>query len=105
MNTPQRKELQPFTQKPLVLGKGGGLKYGRQERDIQALNNEITDLAKVIRRLSQEVIDQILFLQDPNHKSPEETHRAISRMAGALKNESSVLKSLFQIGDLHPALE
>jgi DNA-binding NarL/FixJ family response regulator len=26
-------------------------------------------------------------------------------MAGALKNESSVLKSLFQLNDLHPALE
>lgn len=99
------KELIPFSAKPLVPGKGGGLNHWRHEREKQQLHGEITDLAKTIRRLSQELIDQIIFLQDPAYKSPEEIQRAISRMAGALKAESSMLNSLFKIGDLHPAME
>ncbi len=104
-NTPG-KHLVPFiSRKPLVPGKGGRLGYWRQDREIQALKDEIVDMAKVVRRLSQELIDQILFIQDPSHKSPEEIRRTMSRMAGALKQESPMLTSLFQIEDLHPALK
>jgi len=101
------KQLVPFTgSKPLVPGsKGGRLGYWRQERARPAQNDEIMDMAQVIRRLSQELVEQILFLQDPNRKSPEQTRRALSRMLGALKQESSTLSRLFQIEDLHPALK
>ena len=106
MTNTTNKHLVPFTSsKPLVPGKGGRLPYWRQERTNQTLKDEILDMAKVIRRLSQELIDQILFLQDTSHKSPEETHRAMSRMLGALKQESSTLSSLFALEDLHPALK
>lgn len=101
----KKKPLTPFTGKPLVVGKGQGLQHWRQEREKQRLRDEIGDMAKVVRRLSQELIEGILFLQDSRPKSPEETRRVISGMAAALKAESSTLNSLFQIGELHPMLE
>ena len=100
------KSLVPFANaKPLVPGsKGGRPAHWQQERKNQALKNEILDMAKVVRRLSQELIEQILFIRDPNPKSPEEKRRAMSRMLGALKQDSAMLSNLFEISDIHPAL-
>jgi DNA-binding NarL/FixJ family response regulator len=100
------KALVPFTEtKPLVPGKGGGLRHWRLERDKQELRDEIGELAKVLRRLSQELIDVVLFLRDPTHKTPEAIQRQVIRIMGALKRESAMLTSLFEIADLHPALQ
>ena len=100
------KDLVPFTNaKPLTPGKGGGLKYWRLQREKQALRDEITDMASVMRRLSQELIEQLLFLKAPDRNIPEVVQRRMSQIVGALKRESAVLTSLFAIGDLHPALQ
>src|SRR6266545_4367006 len=100
------KDLVPFTNaRPLVPGKGGGLPHWKLQRDKQELRDEIADLAKVMRRLSQELIEDILFLKDPTRKTPEAIQRRMSQIAGALKRESSTLTSLFEVGDLHPALQ
>jgi len=100
------KDLVPFTnEKPLTPGKGGGLKFWRLQREKQQLRDEITDMALVMRRLSQELIEQLLFLKDPDRNIPEVVQRRMSQIVGALKRESGVLTSLFAIGDLHPALQ
>jgi sulfite reductase alpha subunit-like flavoprotein len=67
MKNDTHKDLVPFTNsRPLVPGKGGGLRHWKLERDKQQLKDEIGDLAKVMRRLSQELIEDLLFLKDPN---------------------------------------
>ena len=100
------KDLVPFSNaKPLVPGKGGGLRHWKQERDKQQLRSEIADLAKVMRRLSQELIEELLFLKDSAHKTPEAIRRRMSQIMGALRRESDTLTSLFEIADLHPALQ
>ena len=104
--TPMSKDLVPFTnEKSLTPGKGGGLKFWRLERDKQQLRDEITDMAAVMRRLSQELIEQLLFLKAPDRNIPEVIQRRMSQIVGALKRESKVLTTLFAIGDLHPALQ
>ena len=106
MKNDTHKDLVPFSNsKPLVPGKGGGLPHWRLERDKQELRNEIADLAKVLRRLSEELIEDLLFLKDPNRKTPEAIQRRMSQIAGALKRESATLSSLFEMADLHPALQ
>ena len=100
------KDLVPFTnEKSLTPGKGGGLKFWRLQREKQQLRDEITDMASVMRRLSQELIEQLLFLKAPDRNIPEVIQRRMSQIVGALKRESKVLTTLFAIGDLHPALQ
>jgi DNA-binding CsgD family transcriptional regulator len=106
MKNEPHKDLVPFANaKPLVPGKGGGLRYWKQERDKQQLSQEVTDLAKVMRRLSQELVEELLFLKDSSHKTPEAIRRRMSQIMGALRRESDTLTSLFEIADLHPALQ
>jgi DNA-binding NarL/FixJ family response regulator len=105
MKNETHKDLVPFTNtRPLVPGKGGGLTHWRLERDKQQLRDEILDLAKVIRRLSEELVEEMIFLTEQRH-SPEAINRRMSQISGALKRESSTLNSMFNIGDLHPALQ
>jgi DNA-binding CsgD family transcriptional regulator len=100
------KDLVPFAnEKPLVPGKGGGLTHWRLERDKQQLKDEILDLAKVIRRLSEELIEELIFLRDPNRKTPEAITRRMSQIMGALKRESGALTGMFDLADLHPVLQ
>src|SRR5687767_4310284 len=101
------KDLVPFTNaKPLVPGKRGGLTHWKLERDKPQLNNELLELATVLRRLAQELIESVLILRHPNRRnSPEALARHISGIMGALKRESATLTSMFDIADLHPALQ
>jgi DNA-binding CsgD family transcriptional regulator len=85
--------------------RGAVLTRWKLERDKQQLSDEIIDLAKVIRRLSEEHVEELIFLRDPNQKSPEAIQRRMSQISGALKRESSTLTSLFDLADLHPALQ
>ena len=62
-------------------------------------------MASVMRRLSQELIEQLIFLKAPDRNIPEVVQRRMSQIIGALKRESGVLTTLFAIGDLHPALQ
>jgi DNA-binding CsgD family transcriptional regulator len=104
--TSSHKDLVPFSnQKPLVPGKGGGLTHWRLQRDKQQLQDQNLDLAKVIRRLSEELIEELIFLRDPNRKTPEAIARRLTQIMGALKRESGALTSMFDIADLHPALQ
>ncbi len=105
MKNETNKNLVPFTNtRSLVPGKGGGLVRWRLERDKQQLQDEIFDLAKVIRRLSEELVEEMIFLTEQRH-SPEAINRRMSQIGGALKRESSTLTSMFNIADLHPALQ
>ena len=101
------KALVPFSSTaPLVPGRRGAvLTRWKLERDKEQLRNEILDLAKVIRRLSEELLEELVFLRDPNRKAPEALQRRMSQISGALKRESSTLTSLFDLADLHPALQ
>ena len=100
------KDLVPFNnEKSLTPGKGGGLRFWRLQREKQQLRDEITDMAAVMRRLTQELIEQLLFLKDPDRNIPEVIQRRMSQIVGALKRESGVLTTMFAIGDLHPALQ
>jgi hypothetical protein len=105
---PKSRELVPFANsKPMVPGAPRGRPaYWKQERKIQALESDLKELAKVLARLSGELIEEIIFLQDhPRHTSPEAIRRRISQMAGALKREKSLLGGLLGAGfDLHPLI-
>ena len=105
---PKSRELVPFAnRKPMVPGASGRLGYWKQERKIQALESDMKKLAKVLARLSQELIEEIIFLQDhPRNTRPEAIRRRISQMTGALKRESSLLGGLLAAGfDLHPLIQ
>jgi hypothetical protein len=65
----------------------------------------MNELGKVLARLSGEPIEQVIWLQDPGPKGPEETRWHISMCMGALKREKSLLNGLLGAGfDLHPIL-
>lgn len=106
---PKSRELVPFSNpKPLVPGRPGGRSgsgYWKQERQIVALKADMNELGKVLARLSGELIEQVIWLQDPRPKGPEETRRHISMCMGALKREKSLLNWLLGAGfDLYPIL-
>ena len=106
MKPQTHKSLVPFTNaQPLVPGKGGGLTHWRLQRDKQQLRDELVDLASVVRRMSEELIEELIFLTEPRRNSPEAIARRMSQITGALKRESGTLTSMFNIAELHPALQ
>jgi hypothetical protein len=102
------RDLIPFaSSKPMVPGaRGGRPAHWKQQRQIQALESDMMELGKVLARLSQELIEEVIFLQDhPRRTNPEAIRRRISKIMGALKRESSLLGGLVRAGfDLHPLL-
>jgi DNA-binding CsgD family transcriptional regulator len=51
------------------------------------------------------LIEELIFLRDPNRKTPEAFGRRMSQIMGALKREGSALTGMFDIADLHPVLQ
>ena len=53
--------------------------------------------------MTQELVEAIIYVQAPDH-SFEARQREVSRLAGAIRQISPTIMSMFKIEDIHPAL-
>jgi hypothetical protein len=96
---PKSRALVPFSNpKPLVPGAPGGRSgYWKQQRKIEALKCDMAELGKVLARLSQELIEQVIWFNSPPETRVSQQRR-MCQIMGALKREKSLLNGLIAAG-------
>jgi hypothetical protein len=98
-------EIVSFTRKSLVAGAPSGHQgYWKKDRRIQGPEVDMNEIGEVLARLSGELIEQVVWLQSPEHTRVA-IQRRISQIMGALRREKDLLDELVDAGfDIHPLL-